>query len=170
MDLKKTTAEIFDQLIHLSELLGSEDYGNPSEVLFNNSIGRHYRHILEFYEMFLSGYESGTVNYDLRSHNSKAETNKEFAASQFRRLLEEINTIDETRKLYLQARYSPEQSEANIIETTAGRELIYNIEHAIHHMAMIKTAVMQLVPCVNLPFNFGVAYSTMRYREAECAQ
>ena len=44
------------------------------------------------------------------------------------------------------------------------RELSYNIEHAIHHMALLKVAVKQTLTYISLPENFGVASSTIRYR------
>ena len=50
------------------------------------------------------------------------------------------------------------------VESTLDRELIYNIEHAIHHMAMIKIGLKVLAPELHLPENFGVAPSTIRYR------
>jgi len=51
------------------------------------------------------------------------------------------------------------------------RELQYNIEHAIHHMAIIKIAIGACFTEVELPANFGVAYSTVRYqKQLACAQ
>jgi hypothetical protein len=78
--------------------------------------------------------------------------------------------MDESRKLKLNANYSNDSLFQNTVETSAGRELVYNIEHAIHHIAMIKIAVINLLPHIKLPDNFGVAYSTIFYREKECAQ
>ncbi len=46
------------------------------------------------------------------------------------------------------------------------REVAYNIEHAIHHMALLKVAVNQTLHYIQLPENFGVASSTVRYQES----
>jgi hypothetical protein len=44
------------------------------------------------------------------------------------------------------------------------RELLYNLEHAIHHMALIQVAVRQAFPALTLPAHFGVAYSTVQHQ------
>jgi hypothetical protein len=54
--------------------------------------------------------------------------------------------------------------------TSYNRELVYNLEHAIHHMAIMKIAVDNAFPQVQMPENFGVAYSTIRYQQQQCAQ
>lgn len=54
------------------------------------------------------------------------------------------------------------------IETNFTRELLYNLEHCIHHQALIRVAVCKLTR-IQLPSNFGVAPSTLIYRN-QCAQ
>jgi hypoxanthine-guanine phosphoribosyltransferase len=48
------------------------------------------------------------------------------------------------------------------------RELLYNLEHCIHHQALIKVVVLQS-STVFVNDNFGVASSTIEYRN-RCAQ
>ena len=55
------------------------------------------------------------------------------------------------------------------IETNYERELLYNLEHSIHHQALIKVALLQL-QSVEIPENFGVAQSTIVYRESQCVR
>jgi hypothetical protein len=47
------------------------------------------------------------------------------------------------------------------------REMAYNLEHTIHHMALIRTGIND-VSRISVPENFGVAISTMKYRK-QCA-
>jgi len=49
------------------------------------------------------------------------------------------------------------------------RELQYNIEHAVHHLAIIKIGVKTLEDSFKLDDNFGIAASTIRNKNA-CAQ
>jgi hypothetical protein len=45
------------------------------------------------------------------------------------------------------------------------RELAYDLEHSIHHQAIIKIAMKNLNSEYALNENFGVARSTIRFRE-----
>ena len=49
--------------------------------------------------------------------------------------------------------------------TTYFREIIYNTEHTIHHLALIKVALieMQLIDLVD--DSFGMAYATIKYKK-----
>jgi hypothetical protein len=47
------------------------------------------------------------------------------------------------------------------------RELVYNIEHVVHHMALVKIGLKELLPDLDLPDDFGVAVSTIRYQHSE---
>ncbi len=54
------------------------------------------------------------------------------------------------------------------IQTNYFRELLYNLEHCIHHQALIKVAVFQLEN-IKVTENFGIAPSTIEYKK-QCAQ
>jgi len=60
------------------------------------------------------------------------------------------------------------QNETVAIESNFDRELVYNLEHAIHHMALIRVGINELTDVI-VSEKFGVAPSTIKYR-AECAQ
>ena len=55
-----------------------------------------------------------------------------------------------------------------VIESNYYRELMYNIEHCIHHQAIIKIALLHLGK-TEIVENFGIAKSTIEYRR-QCAQ
>jgi len=55
------------------------------------------------------------------------------------------------------------------VDTTFNRELLYAIEHTVHHMAIIKIGMLLNYPNVTVPENFGVAESTIQYKTS-CAQ
>jgi hypothetical protein len=54
------------------------------------------------------------------------------------------------------------------VQTNYFRELLYNLEHSIHHQALIKVAVLKNKN-IQLCSEFGVAKSTIEYR-TQCAQ
>jgi len=66
--------------------------------------------------------------------------------------------------------YDKNNNESFKIKTSLDRELVYNIEHAIHHMAIIRIAIENEFDSVSIDKHFGVAYSTIRFRDDLCAR
>ena len=152
-----------NDLIDLLDQLNDADYSNPCRELSDATIGEHTRHIIEMFECLESQYDSGIVNYDLRARNKSTQTNTEFAKS---RIIEIKNNFDKPNKnIELQQIVDGEEIR---IESNYFRELLYNLEHCIHHQALIKVAIMQC-SAVAVNENFGVARSTIEYRN-QCAQ
>lgn len=44
---------------------------------------------------------------------------------------------------------------------------MYNIEHTIHHLALIKVGLKLVYPDLDLPNHFGVAPSTIKFQQAQ---
>ncbi|OQA12616.1 MAG: hypothetical protein BWY67_00191 [Bacteroidetes bacterium ADurb.Bin397] len=108
-------------------------------------------------------YASGTINYDLRERNKLIETDPEMAILCINRICNEIELPEKVLTMKF------DHGEGNTtIETNFTRELLYNLEHCIHHQALIRVAVCKLTR-IQLPSNFGVAPSTLIYRN-QCAQ
>ena len=124
------------------------------------------RHIIELFEELFRGYETGTVNYDNRKRDYVLETNRSVATQR----LEDINTlaVRNNLPLCLSGKYSVEDEQPFEVVTNYYRELLYNLEHTIHQMALISVAIEQ-VSGIELPKEFGVAASTLKHQKA-CAQ
>ncbi len=54
------------------------------------------------------------------------------------------------------------------IQSNYFRELLYNLEHCIHHQALIKVAILKFEN-ISVDANFGVARSTIEFRK-KCVQ
>ena len=54
------------------------------------------------------------------------------------------------------------------LDSNYDREVMYNLEHTIHHKALIKVGINELTQMI-LPSSFGVAPSTLQYRKL-CVQ
>jgi len=66
---------IVNQLVTLCEELPSDQYSASLDLLMNNSIGTHMRHIIEFYDILKDSCEGSRIlSYDKREHCSKTET------------------------------------------------------------------------------------------------
>ncbi|EMY3482724.1 DinB family protein [Flavobacterium psychrophilum] len=143
--------------------LSNEDFVLPILYLGNSSIGEHSRHIIEMFQCLLNSYKSGLLNYDDRQRNNLIQTDTNFAIQTIENI---INSIErENKNIALnQMLYENQVS----IQTNYFRELLYNLEHCIHHQALIKVAVFQLEN-IKVTENFGIAPSTIEYKK-QCAQ
>ena len=166
MHLKNATQELLRQLRGVLEDLSDKQYTAPVDLLSGATIGQHVRHIVEFFQELARGYEEGTVNYDRRNRNHGLEIDRCFAL----RLLAETGlAVDRPDKdLMVVAHLYPGDDEPVLIRTNYYRELLYNIEHIVHHMALLRIGIDNVAKIV-LPVNFGVAASTIKFRQT-CAQ
>ena len=108
-------------------------------------------------------FEGGIVNYDKRDRNKQIQTDTNFAISQIEII--KNNLEKENKKIELQQIIDGEEIR---IDSNYHRELLYNLEHCIHHQALIKVAIL-ISENIKIDENFGVARSTIEYRN-QCAQ
>jgi hypothetical protein len=164
MTLKIACGNILAQLKELVEQLREQDFSKPAETLSHSTIGQHLRHTLEFFGCLRSGYQLGIVNYDRRAHDHIIENDKFLALAAIEDTLIFVEQLVDN-PLVLQVGYDRSEETFHQLDTTVFRELVYNIEHAVHHMAIIKIGIKELAPYVTLAADFGIAASTIRYRE-----
>lgn len=166
MKFNQAIKNVFGQLTESMQQLSQEQYQHPSKVLFNATIGQHVRHVIELFICLNNSYETGTVNYESRKRDPRIETDKSFACD----LLEMIsNNLDKPDKnLLLEAAYDEQSDNTVTVTTNYYREIIYNLEHTVHHMALIRVGINE-VSAVDVSEGFGIASSTIKYRKA-CAQ
>jgi len=158
--------QILSQLEDTIEQISPEDLSRPSSTLSGSTIGQHFRHTLEFFLCLEKGFETGVINYDKRAHDRRIETSKPMAISSIRSIRDFIEGGLQDKALQLEVCYERHSGEYCTIPTRYYRELTYNIEHTMHHMAIIKIGVSEIAPYVKLPDHFGVAISAVRYLEA----
>jgi len=150
------------ELRSLLNNLSATAYNHKSAMLGNASVGQHVRHILELLQCLVHGYENGIVNYDARKRDVRIETDIDFAIDCIVQVQSSIDKADKPLLLHSNEIKAP-------VNTFYLREIIYNTEHAIHHMALIRVALREMqLEIVN--DNFGVAPSTIQYRKETCAQ
>lgn len=158
--------EILNQLENAVEQLKPTDFTKPSQALSNATLGQHLRHTLEFFLCLEKGFEAGVINYDKREHDKLVESDKFLALATIGRIREFVQQQIQDRPLSLEVGYERHTENTTTVATNYFRELTYNIEHAIHHMAIMKIGVRELAPYVKLADHFGVAVSTVRYQES----
>ncbi|WP_316838699.1 hypothetical protein [Pedobacter gandavensis] len=166
MYLKEPINRLFDQLSLVLAELSDEQYKEKIPAMSGATIGQHIRHIIEIYTELYKGYDYGTVNYDRRKRDPQLESDRALAVLRIDEI-EDLLVQPDKQLLHL-ANYSLTETEGIAVHSSYFRELVYNLEHTVHHMALIRIAVSS-ISTIRLPEDFGLAISTLKYRQT-CVQ
>ena len=152
-----------NELVSLLNQISNDDFTSPCKGLSNSTIGEHTRHIIEMFQCLENQYVDGVVNYDKRNRDYRIQSDTHFALQCIDDIKKQVEK--DNKKLLLEQIVDEEELH---IKSNYFRELLYNLEHCIHHQALIKVAVLQLEH-LQIDADFGVARSTIEYRK-QCAQ
>ncbi len=140
-------------------------YGNNDSPYFQSGVGRHIRHILGFFQCFLTG-QGGKINYDARNRDERMETDRDYAIREIEAAMKSLSAvcagngkagdllvkIDELDNL---------PGDTGFSRSTIQRELQFLASHTVHHFAIV--AMILKIQGFEIPEEFGVAPSTLRY-------
>jgi hypothetical protein len=161
--MKEACKNNLDELIHLLSQMSNEEYSKCCKTLFSASIGQHTRHIIELYLELIQGSKNIEICYDNRARNIVLETDVFIALEAIASIKIDIEQLQDA-PVHLKARFS-NSGISSILGTTIFRELAYNLEHSIHHQALIKVGLSELGKLNLINENFAVASSTIRFRK-----
>ncbi len=180
------------QLKVLMEVIPGEAYTRKSKWLSGATIGQHIRHILEFYTCLLdcvthpesdgqnhsaksvrsdadqsgSFFEVCVVNYGNRARDTELETWPEKALEAIDFVCARLASIQQKPgAIITEGKYEIESDAKTRISSSFDRELLYNLEHAIHHQALMRVSLLEQNLENLIDENFGVAPSTIRARK-----
>ncbi len=163
MKLQETSIALFAQLTGVVEQLTPTDFSLPLPILFGSSVGKHLRHIIEFYDLALTAHQTGSINYDRRVRQLALENDPKAAIDAMHQMAVLVDLYQTDRLLAFDASISSDGVSDVLISTTYYRELHYNIEHAVHHAAIIRIGLQHTFSDVVLPPHFGVAHATVQH-------
>jgi uncharacterized damage-inducible protein DinB len=167
MFINLSAIRLLDQLTAVVAGINDEQFGRKVPILSNATIGQHVRHTLEFFLCLMDAKNEGYINYDERKHDKFIEQETQLALSVIKSINDFLEKETEDFGLKMSANYEVDEDQNEVIITNFRRELAYNIEHAIHHMALIKIGFKEICPEVALPAHFGVASSTVRFQQSQ---
>jgi hypothetical protein len=166
MELQKNVRHVFLQLADSLDQLSPEQYNYTCTSLSGITIGQHVRHIIEMFQCLENGYEQGEVDYENRRRDIRIETDKFFASGLLPEIVAQISKIN--KPLFLRVYYDEVKIIPEKIDTNYFREIAYNLEHTIHHMALIRIGLRE-IGNFSVDDSYGVASSTLKHRQ-QCAQ
>ncbi len=155
--------EAIKQLINLTSILSQikeNDYKASITQLKGASIGKHVRHVVEFYGCLFLNNNGRSVNYDSRQRNLLLEENLKYTEDYITEIIDALTRIETNSRMLLISSY---QNQSVTMESSLYRELSYNIEHTVHHLAIISIVIPTHFPYIILSENFGYADSTIQY-------
>ncbi|MEQ8583962.1 MAG: hypothetical protein RIC30_15700 [Marinoscillum sp.] len=167
MPINQSAINLLDQVKYIIRQMTSEQYTLPISTLSNATIGQHVRHLLEFFLCLQDAQMTSTLDYDDRKHDQYLQTDVKLALSVTNALQDSLKRQNKDFAIAMRVNYDIEAKSTIDISTSFFRELAYNIEHAIHHMALIKIGLKVAFPEVDIPEHFGVASSTVRYQKSQ---
>ncbi len=161
--MKEACKNNLAELTHLLSQMSNTEYSKCCNTLFGVSIGQHSRHVIELYQELIQGWKNNEICYDNRARNIILETDVLIALQAIDLIIKSIDLLQDA-PIQLKASFSS-SGISSIIGTTLFRELAYNLEHSIHHQALIKIGLSELGKLNLINENFGVAPSTIRFKK-----
>ena len=166
MKVAKVAVELLNQLSEICAKLENKEFSEKLNILSDATIGQHVRHTLEFFDIMMKGVNDRKFSYDRREHNSLLQENVQLTLNKIDELTNFLDNIVRNEEIELEVEF-PVSSINTVVNTNLEREIIYNIEHLIHHMALLKIGIHQNFPHIKLPNYFGVAQTTVAFQENE---
>ena len=162
-----STQQTLKEFNEVMRQLSDEQFSESLPIFSGSSIGMHARHVVEFYQCLLGkNIEKQGINYDKRQRDLLLQTDKSYFNLLTDLVVEQLGQLKKEALGIPLSIFSEEMStEDEPVSSSIGRELQYNLEHTIHHAALIKIGVLTLNPDAYMPKSFGVAASTIRYKE-----
>ena len=127
---------VLKKIITIINNLNEDLWIQKISTINNETIGRHIRHIIDFYVSFFDGINEGLINYDNRNRNIEFEKNIKLA---YNKIIDIINQLKY---------FEPNDKVVNVIinhsiygnrmQSTINRELMNLIDHSIHHGVIIN--------------------------------
>ena len=167
----KPQKKILLELRSLIEKFTPQSFTQKNKTLFGASIGEHFRHIIEFYLCCLNRPIATEVNYDLRKRDKQLEVDIRKGIDTIDHILKSIHQVSDQDNFLLQFDNCLEIKKKKLkkqIHTSIFRELVYCMDHCIHHQSLIKIALLEQELIHLVDDNFGVSFSTQSYRN-QCA-
>lgn len=168
--LNLAVKDVLQQGCLFLDRVDDELYGRRLDGEVSASLGAHYRHVLDHFLCLAEGISTGQVDYDARRRNPQLETSVACARLVTEELIGELGGLssDVLRRdcaVIYSVGYG--EGDAEAARSNLAREVMFCVGHAIHHYAILRLVCAGVG--VKLPYEFGVAPSTLKHLRAETA-
>jgi len=158
--------EAIDQALELISPLSKDSY--QARVNGRSQPGGHIRHVIDHYLALKDGIASGLVDYDFRRRDCEAESNPEVAKNELTGIrLWLASPALKSCNVQVKSEVSLCESCVVTVESNLSRELLYTLNHTVHHMAYVALLLQANGEAVNQ--TIGVAPATASHRRTRLA-
>jgi uncharacterized damage-inducible protein DinB len=158
--LAKENISILSQAEKLIEDINDTLYTQNDIPPFQSGIGKHMRHVLDFYAAFLNP-PGDITDYDDRNRSVGLETDRRLALQAIHRIIDALGTLQNAdhpvESKNDDGGHRPEGFAYS--RSSIGRELQFLASHTVHHFAMMAFILVQQGHTPHP--DFGVAASTL---------
>ncbi|HEX6126188.1 MAG TPA: hypothetical protein VFZ23_12515 [Pyrinomonadaceae bacterium] len=141
--------------------LDDDEFGMAVEG--RSSVGAHLRHDLDFVNAFLNGLAERRIDYNARARDARIERDRDHAIQEMAFACSRLRNL--TPGLLASLVVVRSEVDEDLWHTSsASREIEFLHSHTVHHYALIAKLVAATGR--RLDDEFGVAPSTLRYRES----
>ena len=155
INIKNEQLNILDDIIFILNKISNEQYTIPCKMLSNNSLGKHFRHIFDFYNNFINGIAIKEVNYDVRERKDIFEKKRIIMIKEINKIKNTISKISANNDLNI---FSNIENNTTIkTKTNIERELLFLHSHALHHLAIV---IIVLINEFKMEIDYSLTKST----------
>ncbi|MEM1449275.1 MAG: DinB family protein [Planctomycetota bacterium] len=154
----------------LVRVLDEGAYAQNAPSLALSGVGPHLRHVVDFYQRFLTALETAPddagpysirIDYDARDRDPRVETDPVHALSVLERTIGRLRAVPDHSAARAGTTLQVRSDGSPWIDSTVARELQSLVSHTVHHYALIAIAVRSQGGAPDP--EFGVAPSTLRH-------
>lgn len=159
--LTSISNQLLGQAVGMIRSHSGEDYTRTCHAVFSSSVGQHIRHCVEHYEEFLQAMaEQRELDYEKRPRDLNVETDPDEAVRRIEKIRETLRAhVMECHEMLVWDNGSLAPARSSV-----SREIQFLLSHTVHHFALIT--VIASLGGMQVPRNFGIAPSTLKYRES----
>lgn len=165
--LRESLGYTLRQLEETLDVIDALPPGEQRAAYTDSGVGRHLRHIFDHFLALRRGLERGTVDYDHRHRDNPVERDPGRARAQLAGILSWCAALEVTdQELTVVSEIDTRETRSIHFRSNLPRELLYLINHSIHHAAHIKLMLAGLG--IALPGHIGLAPSTASHLRQQC--
>ena len=162
------------QLIDILDILAKLSKDIQDTLYIEKNIGQHIRHINDHFMAVKNGCSTEVIDYNSRNRGVSIETKMSSAHKQMLSLCAWIDSLRKNasatefdKNIKIRSEIDCFKTTNQTFKSTIARELLYLINHTIHHAAHIGLICRN--EGIDIPLNTGMAPCTMSFLRAKQA-